>query len=270
MSEKSISIIVPALDEEGNIRSVCEDIAQLAEKHLSKYEILVYDDASHDRTAEIVEELQKANEHILLFRNSTSQGLGGVYRAGVRKARYQYVMLIPGDNQVVAESLEGIFAQIGTTDVIVCYITNQEVRAFRRQLISRLFTGVLNFLFWLNLGYYNGTSVIRTSLVTRYLPYTSGYAYMAVILVHLLKLGTPYKQMGFAIRKRQYGVTKAFRFKNILSVMKNVIVLFWKVMVCRKLKHSKLETLQGKEIKHQNLPNISILDEQVVSKKGKL
>lgn len=250
---KSLSVIVPALDEEGNIRAVCEDIARLAKKHLSDYEILVLDDASRDRTAQVAEELCRTNNKIRLFRNTATQGLGYNYRAGILKARCTYAMLIPGDNQVVAESLEEIFAQIGKTELVVCYIENQEVRPFQRQLVSKVFTGTLNLLFGLNLRYYNGTSVIQTELAREFVPDTSGYAYMSVMLIRLLRLGTPYKEMGFRIRERRYGSTKAFRFKNVISVIKNIIILFWKVVICRQLNRDYAELFRRNREKRANL-----------------
>ena len=236
MKDKSLSLIVPALNEEGNIGTVCEELSRAAEKRLKDYEILVFDDASRDKTSEVVKNLQKKNPHIVLIRNHSSQGLGRIYWSGIMRARSKYAMLIPGDNQVVAESLHDIFDAVGTVDVIVTYIKNMEVRPFWRQFVSKVFTGLLNFLFGFKLQYFNGPCVLRTDLARQYVPYTSGYAYMAVMLVKLLKLGARYKQMGFDLQERTYGSTKAFRVKNILSVIKNVTLLYWNVTICRQLK----------------------------------
>ncbi len=235
-SVKSLTIIIPAYNEEKNIRPTCEGMIRLAERHLKDYEILVFDDTSQDRTSDVVRELQKTNPHLILIRNPVNMGLGYNYRAGVLKARCQYVMMVPGDNEMVAEALDDLFREIGTADMFICYSANPEVRPGWRQFISKLFTGTLNMLFGLKIRYYNGPSVIRTDLAKEFLPSTNSFAYMAVMLVQLLKAGYAYKHMTFALQPRQFGMTKAFQFKNVVNVIRDILILFWKVRILRSCK----------------------------------
>jgi len=234
-SPKSLSVIVPALNEEKNIRAACEGIVALAEQYLEDYEILVIDDASEDQTREVVRELAAKNPRILLFRNSENRGLGYNYWAGVSKARCQYTMMLPGDNEVISESLHDIFQRIGTSDIVICYSSNPAIRSRIRQFISILFTAALNTLFGLKIRYYNGPCVVRTDLSRRFWGMTNSFAYMAVLLVHLLKLGHTYQELPFRLQKRKYGRTNAFRFKNIIAVVKDVICLFWKIQIRNQL-----------------------------------
>ena len=239
-NQKSLSIIVPAYNEEGNIRATCEGIIALAQKHLSDYEILVFDDCSQDKTSAIVKDLQKNNSHVLLFRNPTNKGLGYNYRAGILKARCRYAMMVPGDNEVIGESLENVFSAVGTSDILVCYSANPEVRSQTRQVISNLFTDSLNVLFGLKLRYYNGTCVIRTDLAKEFLPSTNSFAYMAVLLVQLIKSGYSYEHYTFALRKRLSGTTKAFRLKNVVNVIKDILGLYFYVMIFRSHKRHSI------------------------------
>ena len=246
----SLSIIIPAYNEEGNIRDACLDIARVAERYVSDYEILVLDDASQDRTSEVVKSIQETNPRILLFRNQVNKGLGYNYRLGVTRARYDYTIMVPGDNEVGAESLRDAFQRIGTTNVIVCYASNPELRPFWRQIVSQAFTKLLNLLFCLKIRYYNGPSIIQTSLAKEFVSATNGFAYMAVSLVQLIKAGASYQQVSFSLCSRQYGKTKAFRLKNILSVIKNIIFLFCKVYIQRRPKLTIGTELQS-ELQYQ-------------------
>lgn len=231
MKKKSLSIIIPAYNEEGNIRATCLEMAELAEKHLEDYEILVFDDCSQDRTSEVVKGLQKSNPRILLVRNPVNRGLGYNYRAGILKARCRYSIMVPGDHEVIAESLDLVFGQLGTTDIIICRSANPGVRPWVRQFLSRVFTASVNLMFGLNVQYYNGPAVVRTDLAKEFLPSTNSFAYMAVILVQLLKLGFTYRHMTFSLRARKFGRTKAFEFRNVVNVMKDVLVLFWRIHI---------------------------------------
>jgi dolichol-phosphate mannosyltransferase len=229
LGSKSLTIVVPAYNEEGNISPTCLGIVELAEKHLKNYEILVFDDASTDKTAEKVRELERNNPHIHLIQNERNRGLGYNYFAGVQKASCHDVMLIPGDNEVVSASLENIFRNLGESDIGICYASNSVIRPKMRQLISTLFTGMLNFLFGLKVIYFNGPNVIRTDLARKYLPQTSSFAYMAVLLVLLLKQGYSFKHYTFELRPRFYGKATAFRLQNVMRVMRDVAQLLWRV-----------------------------------------
>ena len=231
MTKKSLSIIIPAYNEEGNIRATCEGMTELAQKYLEDYELLVFDDCSPDRTSEVVKELQHANSRILLFRNELNKGLGYNYRAGILRARCAYTIMVPGDNEVIAGSLKEAFQGLGGTDIIVCSSTNAHVRPFMRQLISKIFTFSLNLVFGLKVRYYNGPAVIRTDLARENLPSTNSFAYMAVLLVYCLKRGASYTHRTFSLRPRKFGKTKAFEFKNVVTVLRDILKLFWDIKV---------------------------------------
>ena len=102
--------------------------------------------------------------------------------------------------------------------------------------VSKVFTGVLNVLFGLKVRYYNGPSLIRTDLAREFVPSTSSFAYMAVILVQLLKAGATYKEMTFRLRPREFGKTKAFQPRNVMNVIRDILALFWKIQIRRQVK----------------------------------
>lgn len=225
----SLSIIVPAYNEQENLRPACETILRLAPKYFSEYEVLIVDDNSKDATWDVAQALAKENPRIRIFRNAENRGLGFNYHFGVEQARCKYVMLVPGDNEASGESLDAIFSQAGAADILVTHIANRQDRPIARQITSRTFTHMMNTMFGLKLQYYNGINVIRTDLARKCPPRTGGFAYMALILVQLLKVGNTYATTGFKVQKRAYGVTKAFQIKNVISVLKSVGQL-WKEM----------------------------------------
>lgn len=228
---QSLTIIIPAFNEEGNIESACRDVNDVAQKYLSEYEILVVDDASWDRTTEIVTNLQKEIPRLVLLRNPVNRGLGYNYRRCLTEARFPYAMMYPGDNEMDAPSLGPIFQKIGTTDIIVTYCANTELRSSQRRFVSKLFTQSINFLFGLNVPYYNGPCIVRTDLARKFLPATSSFAYMAIILVRSIRSGASYQTMPFLLIARGHGKTKAFRLNNVVSVIKDVLTLFWNEII---------------------------------------
>ena len=79
--EKTIAVVVPAYNEEKLIAKTITSIPELADK------IIVANDGSADRTAEIVEEMAKSDSRICLMTHEVNQGVGGAIITGYKKAR---------------------------------------------------------------------------------------------------------------------------------------------------------------------------------------
>ncbi|MBI5641873.1 MAG: glycosyltransferase family 2 protein [Deltaproteobacteria bacterium] len=231
--EPSVSIIVPCLNEEGNLRGTIESIkeALASAKAFSDYEILIFNDFSTDGTGKLAEEIKKTEKGVKVIHNPRNMGFGYNYTEGVRLARKDYIIMVPGDNEIPAEAIRQVLSQAGEADVIIPYTANTHVRALSRRVISKLFVIIINTLFGLNVIYYNGTCLIKSSLLKKVPLKTWGFAYMAAILVRLLRSGASYREVGVEIKPRASGKTKAFRFKNIMSVGSAIASLFWEVRI---------------------------------------
>ncbi len=234
-NKPTISIIIPALNEEKNIKPTIEEVVAAIGNDFSSYEILIFDDCSKDRTGLIADELSSKNKNVSVIHNANRLGLGGNYKRGVELAKNDYIMLIPGDNQFLRDSLKQIFLPLGAADIIIPYTLNYRIRPLHRQFISRAFTSLVNLLFGLKLKYYNGI-VIHKKRIIKSVPISSnGFAYQAEILVRLIKSGHSYKEVGVNILERSHGKSNAFTSKNIYSVLKTLSKLFVDVHINKKL-----------------------------------
>lgn len=229
----SISIIVPCYNEEDNLRGTIEAIkgALTSSKRFSSFEILVYNDCSTDGTGPLADEIAKREKGLRVIHNPKNMGFGFNYTDGVRRATKDYVMMVPGDNEIPLKAIEKVMALAGEADVVIPYTANPEVRPFSRRVISRAFVVLMNTLFGLSVTYYNGTCLLKTKLLRKVPLKTWGFAYMAAILVRLLKSGASYTEVGVEIAQRNAGRTKAFAMKNVVSVVKAILTLFWDVRV---------------------------------------
>lgn len=239
-SKPSISIIVPCYNEEGNLKGTIESIkaALTSVKRFSEHEILVFNDCSTDGTGALADEIAKKERGIKVIHNPKNMGFGYNYTDGVRRASKDYIMMVPGDNEIPAEAIEKVMSMAGEADVIIPYTANPEVRPLSRQIISKAFVVLINTLFGLNVTYYNGTCLVKAKLLKKVPLKTWGFAYMAAILVRLLKSGASYTEVGVEIAQRSSGKTKAFAFKNVVSVVKAILTLFWDVRVKERAKYT--------------------------------
>jgi len=232
---KSVSIIIPAYNEEKNLAQTIKFLLdRLNENIISDFEILVFDDNSTDNTGKIADDLAEKYPQIKVIHNPRNMNLGYNITKGFQLATKEYCGFIPGDNETEPETLDNIFQNLGKADIIIPYIKNPEVRPWGRRFLSKTYIAIINIAFGLNMKYYNGMCYFKTDMVKKVPVSTHGFAYMTEILVKLLKSGVGFVEVPMINRARERGATKAFRIKNIVSVFKTFIRLFFEVQILRK------------------------------------
>jgi len=231
----SLSIIVPCYNEGKNIRGTIESInASIdAVDKFGSTEILIFNDKSTDDTGAVAKGLAREFKNIRVIHNERNMGFGYNYTEGVRQASKDYILMVPGDNEIPSEAITNIFSNVGRADIIIPYTINPEVRPLPRRILSRAFVILFNTLFALSLRYYNGPCVIKAELLKKVPMTTHGFAYMAAILVRLLKSGASFMEVPMAIQYRESGDSKALRPRNIISVLSTILSLFWEVRFAR-------------------------------------
>lgn len=235
MVEKpSLSVVIPALNEEGNLEDAVKSVYQAMGQRFSAYEILIFNDGSTDATGRIAETLAARDSNIKVIHNPRTMGFGYNIHAGMEMVRYEYVTMVPGDNEIPAGSIEQLFKHTGPADIVVSYFTNQEIRPFYRQILSILYTTGLNLLFGLDMRYYNGPFVYRREVVKKIPVTTGGFAYLSSNLIRMLKMGHSFIEVGIPLGERKHGTSKAVTVSNTIVVVKTIFLLFLEIYVWRR------------------------------------
>ena len=227
----TLTIIIPALNEEGNLASAVTTVLEAIGDRFANYELLIFDDGSTDQTGTVADGLAAGNPHIRVIHNQKNMGFGYNYGRGVELARMEYVTMFPGDNEIPGEAISTILDAVGSADIVVPYISTPAVRNVSRRIVSSAFVGLINFLFGLRLRYFNGPCVHRRSLLQSVPMRTHGFAYMAAILVRLIRSGCSYVEVPMPLQSRQHGRSKAFKPKNVASVLRTIGELVWEVRI---------------------------------------
>lgn len=225
----SVAFIVPALDEEENIRASAMACLNSAERAGVPGRVYIFDDGSKDRTGAIADELAASDKRVRVVHNPRTMGLGYNWWKGVDVSEEDYVLFIPGDNEIPEEAIIVLLGQAGKADLIIPSLTGQEARPLLRRIVSRSYTLFLNALFGLHVKYFNGPCMLRRKLVQQVRVRTSGFAYMSAILVTLLKRGHSHVELVLPLKYRQHGRSKAVNLKNIFTVVGTLNALWWDV-----------------------------------------
>jgi glycosyltransferase involved in cell wall biosynthesis len=135
----SLTVAIPALNEEKNVSLTIASVLSAAAKAAPlTVEIIVVDDGSTDRTAAVVEDLARRHSNVHLLRNPGNLGLGASIRRAIAESRSERFIVVPGDNDLPAATLELIFDKADAATAAT-YFLNEEIRGRMRYLISEAF-----------------------------------------------------------------------------------------------------------------------------------
>lgn len=218
-SSVEITFFIPCYNEEANVTGALDTVKKITQGKNFSYEIIVVDDGSADKTSVVVKSYCAAHPQMLItfHRNSTNRGLGYNYIRAATDSQGRYYLLINGDNDIPPEDLTAILEHRGAADLIIPYVHNDK-RPFFRQVVSRTFTAVVNFISGHQLRYYNGPVLHLRENVIRFNPKAKGFAYQAELICRALTSGCTYIELPFRSLAEDKGLTSAFRFSNLLSV----------------------------------------------------
>jgi glycosyltransferase involved in cell wall biosynthesis len=110
----SLSIVIPAFNEEGAVRQTIEDVRREMDATGVPYEIIVIDDGSEDRTLDIARETG-----VIVDTNQVNTGYGASLKRGIKHAQHEYVAIIDADGTYPARYLPQMLAMCRNQDMVV-------------------------------------------------------------------------------------------------------------------------------------------------------
>ncbi len=223
--EKSITVIISALNEADHIQAAVEAARDVFGQMAASYELIIFNDGSTDATGKIADQLAQQFCNIRVVHHEANQGLAEIARAGIQMAKKNYITWFPADNSIQAKSLIPVLSKIGQHDLIIAYMKNNHQRRFLRKIISKTFAGSVNTLFNLKIRYYNGPSVYPTSVLKLMQIKSGGHAFFAEMLVRCLKMNHSFIEVPFEHTPATDQRSKSLTIKNVLEVMRTFYVL---------------------------------------------
>lgn len=231
-TELDLTIFISCYKEQAYIITTVETVrAALAEVGGVSYEIIVIDDCSGDRSADLVEAYIDAHpdERILLRRNKVNRGLAQNYFDAAFIGKGKYYRLICGDDAEPKDTMVAVFRHLGEADILIPYYVSSEGRSRSRMLLSNTYTVLVNTIGGFHLHYYNGLAVHLRYNVMRWHPNTRGFGFQADILCLLLDQGISYKEVPVrTVERKGAGSSRALTFRNMLSVAHTLIDLVFR------------------------------------------
>jgi glycosyltransferase involved in cell wall biosynthesis len=223
---RSLSIVIPAYCEAGNILGTLDNVTSALVSLPIDAEIIVIDDGSTDGTSEIVRAHAHRFPAVTLLVNERNMGFGWTYRRGVEAASRDHIVMVHGDNAWGKETLQAFFGHVGEADIIIGYTRDMwRSRTWTRTAISKSFTLLVNLITGRRLKYYNGLQIHQAPVLKSLRIQSTGYGFQAEVLVKALRLTRTFVEVPMDLMEREQGESKAFRLKNAMDVLRTLKLL---------------------------------------------
>jgi glycosyltransferase involved in cell wall biosynthesis len=123
-NEESISVVIPAYNEEKGIKTTLLELKETLDKLNEKYEIIVVDDGSTDNTVNIVRTIDFVN----LIQHPHNIGYGAALKTGIKNAKNDLILILDADGTYSPKEIQNLMEYTKDYDMVVGARIGNEVK----------------------------------------------------------------------------------------------------------------------------------------------
>ena len=218
-----ISLFFPVYRDEHTVETVTRKALTVLSDVASEYEIIIIDDGSPDRSAEIAEELAAHNAAIRVIRHGKNRGYGAAIKTGFANCRYEWICLTDGDDEYDVFDLYKLIRLRDFYDLIITFRYVKSYSGFR-QFTSWTYNKVLRVLFktpYRDIS--TGLRLVRKSLVDE-LDLRSNSPFIgAELAIKTMLRGFRVGEVGIQTFPREFGKGASVTPANIMATIRDML-----------------------------------------------
>jgi glycosyltransferase involved in cell wall biosynthesis len=202
-----LSVVIPSYNEEATIAHVVKKVLQLK----AVLEVIVVNDCSKDRTAEIVEELASADPRVRLLQHEVNRGKTAALKTGFAEVRGDIVIVQDADLEYDPGEIPEVIQPIISGEADVVYGSRFLVRKasrvlyFYHFLANKALTFTSNLFTNINLtDVETGYKAFRSEIMRQMKITSSGYGFEIEVTAKVVKLGCAIYEVPISYYGRTY------------------------------------------------------------------
>jgi glycosyltransferase involved in cell wall biosynthesis len=224
-----MSLVIPMYNEELNIEHAIATAVEALEKYTDDYEIVVVDDASTDRSPELVATLARQNPAVRVVRHEYNRKLGGSLKSGFAAATKELVLYmdadLPFDPDEIGRAMRAMW--VTGADMIAGYRLDRTVEGFRRTVYSFVYNGLIGTLFrWPHRDINFSFKLMKRTVLQAIELKSEGSLIDAELVVKARNRGFVIQQMGLDYFPRVRGESHLSSPTVIFKILRELITLY--------------------------------------------
>ncbi len=224
---RSVSCTILAYNEEATIERAILDVHGALKSLGRTFEVLVVDDGSSDRTAELAVALEARLPEVRVLRHGRNLGPGSAILTGIRNARCDNVVFHPADQQVDFREVAALVPLLDDADIVVVSRSHRPGYTPMRLVSSRVYIALARVLFGLR-GFedFNFIYLFRRELVGAMEIDSDGVFLCTEILVRAVRQGARVAHARAECLPRVAGSSAVYRPRVIAKTLREMLG-FW-------------------------------------------
>ncbi|MFH1246036.1 MAG: glycosyltransferase family 2 protein [Candidatus Omnitrophota bacterium] len=219
-----ISVVIPVYNEEENLPPLTETIVPVMQSIQEPYEIIFVDDASTDKSREILKGLAAKYSFIRILGFTANCGQSAAFDAGFKSARGEIVVTLDADLQYDPQDIPKLLEKINGCDVVCGWRKNRQ-DPWLKLISTRIANAVRNKL--------SGESIKDTGCSLKafkkiYLNNLKMYKGMHRFLPTLLKMeGAKVTEVEVRHFPRKFGISKYNIRNRMFRAFLDLLFVIW-------------------------------------------
>jgi phenylacetate-CoA ligase len=229
-----LSVIVPCYNEEANVPELVLRVLAVLDAGQIRGELLLVDDGSRDRTAEVIREQARLHgERVVGLFHRSNRGLVEGWRSGAKAARGANIAIIDADLQYLPEDILRLYRKLMETSVDIVQGSRSSIGRQKdgRYNLSRGLNWLLNSTFGMDLrDNKSGFICCAREVMLDLLDYRGSYAHwQSFLMVAAHAKGYSYTEVQTLFESRRQGKSsldgRAYRVaaENLVDLAKAVV-----------------------------------------------
>ncbi|GMU82723.1 MAG: hypothetical protein AMXMBFR47_25940 [Planctomycetota bacterium] len=223
---RGVSVFYPCYNEEANVERTTRAAIAACDRLFTDYEIIIVNDGSKDRTAEIADRLAAEHPRVRAVHNSPNRGYGGALQRGFREATKEYVFYTDGDGQFDFEEMDKLIPLMSKFDIVSGYRLDRQ-DPLPRKLNALAWGTLVNLLFGLGIRDVDcAFKIYPRRLFDEIEMHATGALIDTEILARAQRRGYTIGQVGVHHYPRTAGQQTGANFKVILRAFRELFRLY--------------------------------------------
>ena len=217
-----VSVVVPAYEEEASIPSVIPHFLNVLKGQRRRFELIVVNDGSRDRTGELLDEIAAHEPQMKVIHFARNFGQTAAMMAGFLAAKGAIIVPLDSDGQNPPEEIERLCDELGHGyDVVSGWRKNRQ-DTWHRTLVSRIANGIISKFTDVKLHDYGCTlKAYRASMIKDARLYGEMHRF---IPVYASMHGAKIKEVVVDHKAREHGASK-YGYGRILKVALDLLLV---------------------------------------------
>ncbi len=222
-SDVSLSIVVPAYNEEALLAGTVGHLLETAPRCVEEVEIVIVDDGSADATGRLADELAQAHDNVVTIHQPRNRGFGETVRTGFMRATKDYVMVCPADYHFTEEEFDIYLVLMRHADIVIGYRRERRTKLrFLPWLVSAGYHFLVNTLFRINFYDVNWIHMYRREQIGSFLGASEGVFFLAETMIRARQQELKVVGVDVGYTERPAGVPTGVKPGTILKTLREL------------------------------------------------